>query len=101
MARWFYEAWYSAWNTECRMPLPSGNRSRSEQAVLKSNNAEQTALGAWASATVAIGIFPRLETALQQAKQTEDIVTYLPDTEWSAVYAEKRSKMNRFYRILY
>jgi len=71
------------------------------QTVLKSNNAEQTALGAWASAAVAMGFFSNFETALQRAKQSDQIITYSPNAEWTALYAEKRAEMNRLYKILY
>ncbi len=72
-----------------------------QQAVLKSNNAEQTALGAWASAAVAMGLFSNLETALQYAKLADNITTYSPNMEWAAIYSEKRAEMNRAYRTLY
>ncbi len=72
-----------------------------DRTVLKSSNAEQTALGAWVSAATVMGLFSSYEAALQCAKQADRVSTYLPNEEWAELYAKKRDEMNRIYRILY
>lgn len=69
--------------------------------ILQSGNAEQTALGAWASAAVATGLYAGYGEALGRAKQWDKMTAYQPDPEWAALYREKRAEMNRLYELLH
>lgn len=72
-----------------------------DREILQSGNAEQTALGAWASAAVAVGLYAGYGEALGRAKQWDKTTAYRPDPEQAALYREKRAEMNRLYGLLY
>lgn len=69
--------------------------------ILKCDNAEQTSLGAWASAVVTLKIFDSYENALKKAKQKEDVIKFLPQNADVDIYKVKRQEMNRLYKLLY
>lgn len=69
--------------------------------VRKSSNPEQTSLGAWSSAAVALGIYADHATAIAKAKADDVITEYAPVPEWTGIYKEKRAEMNRIYSLLY
>ncbi len=71
------------------------------RAVCQSDNAEQTALGAWASAAVTLGLWPDHGAALTSAKRDDRITIYHPRPDWAVQYQAKRAEMNRLYELLH
>lgn len=61
-------------------------------------SAEQTALGAWASAAVALGVYADYDAALASAKEGEELESFMPNPDNAAVYLDKQEKMNALYR---
>lgn len=72
-----------------------------DRTILQSSNAEQTALGAWVSGAVALGLYPGFADALTQAKRHDQITRYEPRPDWVEIYRKKRAEMNRAYGLLY
>ena len=64
-------------------------------------SAEQTALGAWACAAVALGFYETHSEAIQTAKVKEQVETYTPNPENADVYRAKQAKMNELYRKVF
>lgn len=63
-------------------------------------NAEQTALGAWAGAAVALGLYRDYGAALNTAAGGRKEESFLPDKTKAELYAAKQQEMNRLYRCL-
>lgn len=72
-----------------------------DRPVRKSSNPEQTSLGAWSSAAVALGIYQNHAAAIAKAKEEDVVTEYAPIPEWAEIYAAKRAEMNRIYGLLY
>ncbi len=64
------------------------------------DHGEQTALGAWASAAVALGMYRDYEQALDAQRGAEPFEQYLPNPEHRALYQERRTRMNTLYRAI-
>lgn len=79
-----------------RIQASAYNRS-----IRKSNNPEQTSLGAWSSAAVAVGLYQTHAAAIAKAKQEDQITEFAPQPDWTDLYADKRREMNRIYGLLY
>ena len=62
------------------------------------DNGEQTALGAWASAAVALGCYGDYEQALNVQRGEGHYERYQPNPALAELYGEKRARMNELYR---
>lgn len=61
---------------------------------------EQTALGAWASAAVTLGLYRDYEQALTTQREEQSYEHYQPNPQYRALYQEQRARMNRIYQAL-
>ena len=60
-------------------------------------SAEQTVLGAWANAAVALGIYETHIQAIGTAKENEQVKTYVPNPAHADIYLRKQRQMNALY----
>ena len=61
------------------------------------SSAEQTALGAWANAAVALGIYETHSEAIETAKEKEQVEMYSPNPAHAEIYLRKQRQMNVLY----
>lgn len=61
---------------------------------------ESTALGAWASASVAVGVHASVEAALEAADAAQERRRYEPDADAAALYARMRKARRLIYETL-
>ena len=61
---------------------------------------EQTALGAWASAAVTLGLYRDYEQALAARREEQSYEHYQPNPQHRVLYQEQRAHMNRIYQAL-
>ena len=61
------------------------------------SSAEQTALGAWANAAVALGIYETHSEAIETAKEKEQVEMYSPNPAHAEIYLRKQRQMNALY----
>ena len=64
------------------------------------HSVEQTALGAWTNAAVALDVYKDHETAIAKAKENNLIETYVPNPAFKAVYEKKLQAMNNLYEAV-
>lgn len=64
-------------------------------------NSQATAIGAFASAAVALGIYLTYETAVAAARQKDEVTMYQPDSALSAVYHDYLDRSGRLFKALY
>ena len=64
-------------------------------------NGEQTALGAWAGASVALKLYPDYDTALRQILSEDEQEAFSPNPARRQLYQEKQRRMNELYRQMY
>lgn len=69
--------------------------------IRNSENAEQTALGAWVGTSVALGLYPDYDAALQQASESDKSEIFTPNLSLGQLYQEKQKKMNDLYHRMY
>lgn len=69
--------------------------------IHSAKSAEQTALGAWAGAAVAMGIYGTYDKALAAAKEKEQNEYFTPDPAHLEIYRRKQRKMNELYGCIY
>lgn len=85
--------------------FPAFNRMQADvcqkELIRNAANAEQTALGAWAVAAVALKLYPSYDDALKRASVGDRSETFAPDPKNGALYREKQEKMNALYRQMY
>lgn len=67
--------------------------------IRNSENAEQTALGAWVGATVALNLYPDYDTALEKVAVQREI--FAANQFQADLYREKQRKMNELYLRIY
>ena len=70
------------------------------QPVIKNHDCEATAIGAWISAAVAIGICGTYDEAYAAAVNSSDSQTFWPIPERQVIYALLRQKRKKLYRAL-
>lgn len=61
---------------------------------------EQTAIGAWANAAVALGLYPTHDDALGVLRKAEDFQQYQPDGQRGEIYRRCQEKMLALYEKL-
>ncbi|MFA6505622.1 MAG: FGGY-family carbohydrate kinase [Treponemataceae bacterium] len=71
-----------------------------ERTVIRSTEAEATALGAWISAAVTVGLFSDYASAHKSASLYAEEQTYPPNGERSAIYRELKRKKAMLYEAL-
>lgn len=64
-------------------------------------NGEQTALGAWAGASVALKLYPDYDTALRQILSEDEQEAFSPNPARRQLYQEKQRRMNELYHRMY
>lgn len=81
--------------------FPAFNRMQADvcqkELIRNAANAEQTALGAWAVAAVALKMYPDHDGALRQASAGSKSEIFTPDPMRGPLYREKQKKMNALY----
>lgn len=68
--------------------------------VILPNNKESTALGAWASAVFALGLYPSYQEALDKANTDSDATRYAPLSENVKIYKKLYSIRQKLYKTL-
>lgn len=85
--------------------FPAFNRMQADvyqkKLIHNTENTEQTALGAWAGAAVALQLYPDYDTALGQAAKGKQREEFAPDPSLGRLYREKQQKMNELYHKMY
>ncbi|MHB8964132.1 MAG: xylulokinase, partial [Saccharofermentanales bacterium] len=69
--------------------------------VIVRENTEATALGAWAGAAAAIGLFPDSRSAVASALAGQNEARYVPDPSRKAIYDFIGSELQQYYRKIY
>ena len=68
--------------------------------LVKSENSEQTSLGAWASAAVTLKAYVSYSDALKIAKEDDHEIFYMPNEQNYEIYKKLRMAMNKIYQKL-
>ncbi|GAB1482587.1 xylulokinase [Treponema sp.] len=69
--------------------------------VARSNDAEATALGAWISAAVALGLFPSFEAAWKEASKDSGGEEFIPIKANTEIYQDIAEKRKKLYEGMY
>lgn len=71
-----------------------------KELIHNTESAEQTALGAWSSAAVALGVYETYDAALRTAKENEQDELFIPEPAHADTYCRKQRNMNELYRCI-